>query len=196
MALDANALVPTPSQHPHPHPNSNPSPHADGETPNPSLTLSPDDAYNNTSRGGARARINIKGHTPPPAYASLSPHPNTPSALPPASGPSSSSWPPTSSDQPYIPFSAPASTSSPALYPHPSSGFGPTPLTSGHPLLAVPHAYIGAPGAADRRARWRFVGSFMCALVLFVAVGAVLGLGLLGEWGGGPGGGRLGRQVV
>lgn len=181
-------VLPTPSQHPHPH------------QPNPSLQ--PDDVYNNTLSAPEQ---HIKARTPPPAYASLSPRPDSPALLP---HPSGSPSPPPSSDHSSASSSSsqqtwpnghvdpysytdtrylPAST----LHSHPE--FGPTPLTSEHPLLAVPHAYIGAPGAADRRARWRFVGSVFCAVVLLMSVSGLVALGALGEWGGGFGSGSRER---
>lgn len=173
-------VLPTPSQHPHPHP------------PNPSLQPD-DDVYNNTLSAPEQ---HIKARTPPPAYASLSPRPSSPVLPPP--GPGSPS-PPSSSEQSHSSASSSSSQQTwpsgppysyndtpylPASTSHSHPEFGPTPLTSGHPLLAVPHAYIGAPGAADRRARWRFVGGLFCAVVLLMGASGLVGLGLVGEWGG------------
>ncbi|KAF8914303.1 hypothetical protein CPB84DRAFT_1758917 [Gymnopilus junonius] len=176
-------VLPTPIQHPHPHP------------PNPSLPRPDGDVYNNTLFAPEQ---HIKARTPPPAYASLTPRPGSP-VLPPPLAPGSPSPPPSHSsasssssqrtwpeghvhsyaysDTPYLQV--------PTLPSHAPPEFGPTPLTSGHPLLVVPHAYIGAPGAADRRARWRFVGSVFCAVVLLMGLSGLVGLGVLGEWGGG-----------
>ena len=206
-------VLPTPRQHPHPH-QPNPSLPRPGESEREAgandggYDDTENDNANNTLLAPPEQRI--KARTPPPAYASLSPRPGSldlgpaevPSTPPPpllASGsgstsPTPSHWqssasssssqqtwpngyPYAYSDTPYFP----SSTSQPHTHPE----FGPTPLTSGHPLLAVPHAYIGAPGAADRRARWRFVGSMFCAVVLLMGVSGLVGLGLVGEWGGG-----------
>lgn len=60
--------------------------------------------------------------------------------------------------------------------------FGPTPIAASLPLL--PYAFYESSGAAAARARWRFVSAVMVALGIYLFVGAVVGLELLGEMAG------------
>jgi hypothetical protein len=51
------------------------------------------------------------------------------------------------------------------------------------PVPLLPYAYYDGPGAADSRARWRFVESFLWAVGVWVLCGVVLVLEVVGEGG-------------
>jgi len=148
------------------------------------------------------------GRTPPPSYSSLvpygssssqavasssrttsPPHHPPPSTLvipgyarsPASSSSSYGSIPPASAN----PFSNSIPTSYAYAYSPSPAAFGPTPMNASHPLLAAPHAeeYIEAPGAADRRARWRFAGAVCWAFALWTGLGGLMALEVWGEGG-------------
>lgn len=70
----------------------------------------------------------------------------------------------------------------PLLHPyfsHQHQHFGPTPLSTTVPLL--PYAHYEPPGAADIRARKRFVRSVMVAFGVWLLVSVIIALEVLGE---------------
>ena len=78
---------------------------------------------------------------------------------------------------PYVPL-----IPNPLLHPyfsHQHQHFGPTPLSTTVPLL--PYAHYEPPGAADVRARKRFVRSIMVAFGVWLLVSVVIVLEVLGE---------------
>lgn len=67
---------------------------------------------------------------------------------------------------------------------HPAQTFGPTPIsamTTMTTLPILPYAFYESPGAADSRARWRFMSAVLVALTVYAFVGFVIGLEVLGE---------------
>lgn len=77
-----------------------------------------------------------------------------------------------------------------AFHPYPNAhhlqaqNFGPTPIsamTTMATLPLLPYAFYETPGAADARARWRFMGAVLVAVAVYVFVGFVVGLEVLGE---------------
>ena len=136
-------------------------------------------------RLGVDVRSAIKARTPPPAYDVLPP-PIFPqlqqSGGRPGGGASGFGGHGHGFGQPQA---QPHGPSSPYAqfntHPHTHPAFGPTPISSTLPLL--PYAYIEAPGAADRRARWRFVSALVVGMGLYVLVGMAVGLEVVGERG-------------
>ena len=77
-----------------------------------------------------------------------------------------------------------------AFHPYPNAhqlqvqAFGPTPIsamTTMTTLPLLPYAFYETPGVADARARWRFMGALLVAVAVYVFVGFVVGLEVLGE---------------
>lgn len=120
--------------------------------------------------------MNIKNNhnSPPPAYAVLPPDHDPSATCSQQQASSSSPSVPNAhlSPQPYHP--AP-----PAPYlDHPH--FGPTPISSEHPLL--PYAYYDSPSVADGRARMRFVGAFVCGVGVWLVIGCGMAWGRMFDW--------------
>jgi hypothetical protein len=71
-----------------------------------------------------------------------------------------------------------------AFHPYPNAHhlqaqtFGPTPIsamTTMTTLPLLPYAFYETPGAADARARWRFMGAVLVAVAVSIFVGFVVG---------------------
>ncbi|KAF5321995.1 hypothetical protein D9619_000560 [Psilocybe cf. subviscida] len=132
-------------------------------------------------------------HSPPPAYASLPPLAD-PYAPPPSQPGRPGSAASTSSSQtihaPLPPQLPPTFPSTNGLYtPIPSQpptathqhAFGPTPLPLALPHGGLPYAYYEPVGAADTRARRRFLRAFLLGFGIYFLFISALGLEFYGE---------------
>ncbi|KXN89452.1 hypothetical protein AN958_05614 [Leucoagaricus sp. SymC.cos] len=123
------------------------------------------------------------------------PSPSTPAAPPPpytefAAGPSSSLSVPFLAGRDHL---SPVNVPPPRFHPTPMStatvpqgpslhpGYGPTPLGTNQPLL--PYAYYESRGSADARARWRFIQAFSFAMVVWMLLGFIITIEILGDEG-------------
>jgi len=148
----------------------------------------------NTSRSGGHTQHLQPPHapgiqhtasqSPPPPYVHLPPvnsgGPNSNSDSHGFYGPYPQGYPSHGIPVPYTP-----PIPNPLFHPyfsHQHQHFGPTPLSATVPLL---HAHYEPPGAADNRARKRFVRSVMAAFGVCLLASVIIGLEILGEiaWG-------------
>ncbi|KAJ3508994.1 hypothetical protein NLJ89_g5457 [Agrocybe chaxingu] len=160
----------TPTPTPHATPSTNPNPNRsdnvsanEGSPENPPLPGTSGHQSQQVQQGHS---YNINNAVTPPTCIRLPP----PRPFPSPTGLSSPS--PQTPLPPPQPLSLPQalSYSQPTSHPHSHQHqFGPTPISSTLPLL--PYAYYETPGAADARARWRFVGAAVIALGVYLVIG-------------------------